>query len=233
LIENADINIILCLPFTREFAMISPESFVKDLLIDKIGIKELVVGYDYSFGYKRSGNIDLLKKMGSELGFLVHVIDQVFLDGTPVSSTIIRNLVREGELSEAKKLLGRDHQVRGAVIKGKNRGARLLGFPTANLQIVDELTPKPGVYVVRVLINDRQYDGLTNIGYNPTFGNDAISVETHILDFSGDLVGESIRVDFIQRLRDEKTFSSVTELADQIKKDVLAAREIFKKMNER
>jgi riboflavin kinase/FMN adenylyltransferase len=210
--------------------LIKPESFVKDLLVKKIGIKELIVGYDYSFGYKRSGNIHLLQKMGKDLGFIVHVVDQIFLENTPVSSTTVRNLVQAGNLSEAKKLLGRDYQVRGTVIKGKNRGGRLLGFPTANLELVDELTPKPGVYVVKVLIDDKSYNGLTNIGYNPTFGNNVFSVETHILDFSEDLVGKSIRVNFIERLRSEKTFKSIEDLANQIKKDTLKARELFSKM---
>ena len=231
LMEDSGIDVILCVPFTEEFADVSPEDFVKDLLVDRIGLKEIVVGYDYCFGHKRAGNIDLLKKMGDELGFSVHVVDKIILDETLVSSTNVRNLVQDGNLSEAKKLLGRNYQVCGTVIKGKNRGGRLLGFPTANLKLVDELTPKLGVYAVKVLIGENTYNGLTNIGYNPTFGNNAFSVETHILDFSGDLVGETIRVNFIERLRDEKTFKSVDELAEQIKKDTIRARELFKQMN--
>jgi riboflavin kinase/FMN adenylyltransferase len=231
LMEDSGIDVILCVPFTQEFASISPQGFVKDLLVDRIGIKEIVVGYDYSFGHKRAGNIDLLKKMGDELGFKVHMVDKILLDETVVSSTTVRNLVQDGNLSEAKKLLGRHYQVCGTVIKGQNRGGRLLGFPTANLKLVDELTPKLGVYTVKVLIGENTYNGLTNIGYNPTFGNNVFSVETHILDFSGDLVGETIRVNFIERLRDEKTFKSVDELAEQIKKDTIRARELFKQMN--
>ncbi len=231
LMEDSGIDVILCVPFTDAFAGISPEDFVKDLLVDKVGIKEIVVGYDYSFGHKRAGNIELLKKMGDKLGFKVHMVDKILLDETVVSSTTVRNLVQEGNLSEAKKLLGRHYQVRGTVVKGKNRGGRLLGFPTANLQLVDELTPKLGVYAVKVLIGDKTHNGLTNIGFNPTFGNNVFSVETHILDFSGDLVGKTIRVNFIERLRDEKTFKSVDELAAQIKKDTIRARELFKLMN--
>ncbi len=231
LIEDSGIDIILCVPFTHEFANVSPESFVKDLLVDRIGIKEIVVGYDYCFGHKRAGDIDLLREMGKDLNFKVHVVDKILLDETLVSSTTVRNLVQEGNLSKAKKLLGRDYQVCGTVVKGKNRGGRLLGFPTANLQLIDELTPKLGVYAVKVLIGDKTYNGLTNIGYNPTFKNDFFSVETHILDFSEELVGETIRVNFIERLRDEKAFKSVDELAEQITKDMLRAREMFKQMN--
>ena len=231
LMEDSGIDVILCVPFTEEFAGISPQSFVKDLLVDRIGIKEIVVGYDYSFGHKRAGDIDLLKKMGDELGFKVHMVDKILLDETVVSSTTVRNLVQDGQLSEAEKLLGRHYQVCGTVVKGKDRGGRLLGFPTANLELVDELTPKLGVYAVKVLIGDKIYNGLTNIGYNPTFGNNVFSVETHILDFSEDLVGKTIRVNFIERLRDERPFKSVEELAQQIKKDTLRARALFKQMN--
>ncbi len=230
LIEATGIDVILCIPFTKEFATISPQGFVKDLLVDTIGIKEIVVGYDYCFGYKRSGDIELLRTMGKDHGFVVHVVEQIMLDDILVSSTTVRNLVQEGNLPGAKKLLGRDYQVCGTVVKGKNRGGRLLGFPTANLELIDELTPKLGVYAVKVLIADKIYNGLTNIGFNPTFGNNVFSVETHILDFSGDLVGETIRVNFIERLRDEKTFKSIDDLAEQIQKDSLRARELFEKL---
>lgn len=233
LIEDAGIDVILCLPFTKEFAMISPQGFVKDLLVDKIGIREIVVGYDYCFGHNRAGDIDLLQRLGKDYGFLVHVVGQIFVDDIPVSSTTVRNLVQEGRLAEAKKLLGRDYEVRGTVVKGRNRGGRLLGFPTANLKLIDELTPKLGVYTVKVFIDDSIYYGLTNIGYNPTFGNGVFSVETHVLDFSEDLVGKTIRLSFIERLRDEQTFQSIGELSEQIKKDCLRARELFRQMDGR
>jgi riboflavin kinase / FMN adenylyltransferase len=226
-LDDAGIDVILCVPFTKEFATISAQDFVKDILVDKIGIKEIVVGYDYSFGHRREGNIELLREMGCRIGFKVHIVEPVRIDSTLVSSTSIRNLVQEGKLAEAKKLLGRDYQIRGTVVKGKNRGGRQLGFPTANLELVDELTPKVGVYAVKVLIGDQVYHGLTNIGYNPTFGNDKLSVETHILDFSEELLGKTIKVNFIEYLRDEMTFDTVKALADQIGRDILRAREIF------
>ncbi|MBW2117023.1 MAG: bifunctional riboflavin kinase/FAD synthetase [Deltaproteobacteria bacterium] len=232
LIDAAGIDIIFCIPFTRQFAAISARDFVQNILVEKIGIKELVVGYDYTFGHNREGNIELLKEMGSLSGFAVDVLEQVSVDNTLISSTSIRHLVDQGNLSEARRLLGRDYQICGTVIKGKNRGGRLLGFPTANLQLVDELTPKVGVYAVEVLIDDQVYFGLTNIGYNPTFENNQFSVETHILDFSKDLLGETIRVNFIERLRDEKTFTSIEDLSEQIGKDVLRARKLFNKLKE-
>lgn len=230
LIDNSGIDVIFSIPFTREFAAISARDFVQDILVDKIGINELVVGYDYAFGHRREGNIELLQELGRDLGFGVRVLEPVRVDHTLVSSTSIRNLVLEGDLAEAKRLLGRDYQICGTVVKGKDRGGRLLGFPTANLELIDELTPKVGVYAVEVLIDDQTHNGLANIGYNPTFGKGPFSVETHILDFSGDLLGKTIKVNFIKRLRDEKTFDTAEELADQISQDVLRTRELFGKI---
>ena len=228
LIGQTGIDIIFCIPFTREFAATSAEEFVKHILVEKIGVKELVVGYDYTFGRNREGNTRLLMDMGDKLGFTVHYIGPVHIDHTLVSSTSIRKLVEEGQLSEAKKLLGRDYQIQGTVIKGQNRGGRLLGYPTANLQLVDELFPKQGVYAVTVIIDGKTYEGVTNIGLNPTFGNGALSLETHVLDFHGDILGKTIKVNFLQRLRDEKTFDSIGALSDQIAQDVEQARVLLR-----
>ncbi len=227
LIKGAGIDIIFCIPFTREFAAISAQDFVQDILVGKIGIKEIVVGYDYSFGNKREGDIALLKEMGERLGYKVHVVPPVHYEDMLVSSTSIRHLVQQGNLSKAKKLLGRDYQIAGTVVKGKNRGGRLLGFATANLEVIDELVPKEGVYAVKAIVNEQTYNALTNIGHNPTFGEGPLSVETHFLDFSGDLLGKTLRLNFIKRIRDEKTFKSAKALSDQISKDVLQAREIL------
>jgi len=227
LIADAGMDVILCLPFTREFAAISARDFVQNILVNKIGIREIVVGYDYTFGAGREGGIELLESMGKALDFRVHVVPPVYVENILVSSTSIRTLVQEGKLHEAKRLLGRDYQIGGTVIKGKNRGGRLLGYPTANLALIDELVPKRGVYVVKVLVAGRIYDGVTNIGYNPTFGDGAFSVETHILDFHEDLLGKQIRVKFIERLRDEKTFESVEALVAQIERDIARAIKIL------
>jgi len=230
LIEEAGIDVVFCLSFNKEFAAISAQDFVRTILVAKIGVKELVVGYDYAFGYAREGNISLLREMGDRLGFVVHVVEPVRLDQTLVSSTSIRKMVQEGNLSGAKDLLGRDYQICGKVVRGMNRGRKLLGFPTANLELVDELIPKRGVYAVKVLVDDKTYYGLTNIGYNPTFGQGPFSVETHILDFSGDLLGKTVRVNFIERIRDEKAFETVKDLERQITQDVFRARELFRNL---
>jgi riboflavin kinase/FMN adenylyltransferase len=145
----------------------------------------------------------------------------------PVSSTLIRGLVQDGRLSEAKTQLGRDYQISGTVVKGQNRGGRLLGVPTANLNLIDELIPRRGVYAVTVIVDGRAYNGVTNIGYNPTFGDTGLTVETHLLDFAEDILGKTIKVNFIQRLRDEVSFDSIQDLSDQIGRDIQQARELL------
>jgi riboflavin kinase / FMN adenylyltransferase len=227
LIGRAGIDVGFCLSFTPEFAAITAEDFVRRILIGRIGIREIVVGYDYSFGAGRKGDIALLRTLGSEIGFEVHVLDPITIDGMLVSSTSVRNLVRAGDLDRAARLLGRSYQIRGTVITGHGRGGRLLGVPTANLEPMDELVPKEGVYAVLVRINGRAYHGVTNIGNNPTFGDREVSVETHLLDFSGDLVGKTIRIDFLERLRDEKVFGGFEELKEQIARDIERARDTF------
>ncbi len=229
LIEESGIDVLLCIKFTMDFASITADKFIEELLVKKLGIKEIVVGYDYSFGYKRQGNIELLRQRGEKYGYRVHVLSPVMINNTLVSSTTIRKLIMEGRLEEARPLLGRDYQIRGTVIKGKNRGGRLLGFPTANLKLVDELIPKTGVYAVNVILDKRTYQGVTNIGYNPTFEDNALSIETHIIDFSEDILGKTIKINFIERLRDEKRFNSVEELGEQIARDIADAKEILNK----
>jgi riboflavin kinase/FMN adenylyltransferase len=228
LIEKAGIDVIVCVSFDREFAAIPARDFVNNILVEKIGIKEIVVGYDYTFGHNREGDINLLREIGKDFGFVVHLVGPIEIDHTLVSSTSIRRLVQEGRLEEARVLLGRDFEVQGTVVKGQNRGGRLLGFPTANLNPHGELLPKTGVYAVKLLIDDVFYEGVTNVGYNPTFGDTGLTVETHVLDYSGELMGKTIKVLFIKRLRDEKTFKTLEELSGQIAQDIARAKEVFR-----
>jgi riboflavin kinase/FMN adenylyltransferase len=228
LIEKAGIDVIVCVSFDREFAAIPARDFVNIILVKKIGIKEIVVGYDYTFGHNREGDINLLREIGNDFGFVVHLVGPIEIDHTLVSSTSIRRLVQEGRLEEARVLLGRDFEVQGTVVKGRNRGGRLLGFPTANLNPHGELLPKTGVYAVKLLIDDAFYDGVTNVGYNPTFGDTGLTVETHVLDYSGELMGKTIKVHFIKRLRDEKTFKTLEELSGQIAQDIARAKEVLR-----
>ncbi len=229
LVINQGIDIFLLIEFTQKFAAISARDFVKDILVDKLGIKEIVVGYDYAFGHNREGNIKILKEMGQQFSFNVHQVDPVYTGKTLVSSTSIRKLIMDGKVSEAKQLLGRNYQIRGEVIRGRNRGRPLLGFPTANLKLVDELIPKEGVYIVTVDIGGKIYQGLTNIGFNPTFKDKTLSVETYIFDLSANILRQKIKINFLSRLRDEITFASAKELSQQISRDIKQAREFFQK----
>jgi len=230
LISETGVDTLLCLPFSKEFASISARDFIQDFLIDKIGMKAIIVGSDYSFGKNREGDIDFLKKKGQEKGFEVIVPDWIndTENGTErISSTRIRDLVTEGRVDETPKFLGRFYQIRGKVVKGRERGGSQLGFPTANIKLHDELCPKMGVYAVTVESEGGLHMGVANIGYSPTFDDNIFTIEVHILDFSNDIYNTRIRVNMIKRLRDEKKFSGIQELSEQIKKDIETTRKIL------
>lgn len=230
LIAKAGIEVLLCIPFDNAFAAIPAPEFISDLLVNRLGMKALVVGGDYTFGQNRQGNLALLQQMSSELGYEVLVVDWVQPANGPsgrISSTRIRELVMAGQMGAAKKLLGRHYQIRGQVATGRNRGGRLLGFPTANINLQDELCPKQGIYAVTVEHGDDILQGVANIGYSPTFDDHIFTVEVHILDFDQNIYGETIRVNFIKRLRDEIKFEGVEALALQIHLDIQDARAIL------
>ena len=230
LIENTGIDVLICIQFNKAFAAISAKEFIEDLLLKCIGMKAIVVGKDYTFGRNREGNLELLQTYADNLGFEVIVADWVQTSKgltDRISSTRTRELVMAGEVAGAKKLLGRYYQIRGVVTTGRNRGGRLLGFPTANIILHDELCPKNGVYAVTVDCMEKKYLGVANIGYSPTFDDGVFSVEVHILDFNENIYGQKIRVNFVQRIRDEIKFSDITELSDAIRKDIEKARKIL------
>jgi riboflavin kinase/FMN adenylyltransferase len=232
LIERTGIDVLICVPFTREFASMSADQFIRNLLVEKIGMKAIVVGEDYSFGKNREGNLDMMRSYGPECGFEViaaHWIKAAKGFSGRISSTKIRELVTDGLMAEAEKMLGRHYQIRGKVVTGRDRGGKLLGIPTANINLHDELCPKTGIYAVTVECREKRHEGVANIGYSPTFEDHEFTVEVHILDFDDNIYGDKIRVNFIQRIRDEIKFSNISELIEQIKKDIAAAREIFSK----
>ncbi|MGE5255361.1 MAG: bifunctional riboflavin kinase/FAD synthetase [Hyphomicrobiales bacterium] len=230
LIERSGLDVLICVPFTLEFASISARSFVEDLLVRKIGMKVIVVGEDYAFGKNREGDIRLLNSLAPRLGYevietsLIRTIKGV---AERISSTAIRDLVQAGEMQQACKMLGRHFQLRGPVITGRDRGGKLLGFPTANLKIEDELCPRTGIYAVTVETRRGLHLGVANIGYSPTFDDRQFTVEVHILDFNETIYGERIRINFVKRLRGEVKFASIDDLRHQIERDIETARQIL------
>jgi riboflavin kinase/FMN adenylyltransferase len=228
LIQMSGIDALVVIPFTKSFASTSAVQFVDEILIERIGVQHLFVGYDYAFGKGRAGDIPFLKKQGEEKGFSVTVIDPYYEQGVLVSSTKVRELVASGDMEKTKELLGRYYQIRGEVQRGKQRGGKEIGFPTANLHVDEEdLIPKYGVYVCQVICDGKCYGGVINIGLNPTFSENTLVAEAHIFDFNQDIYGKPIKVNLLRFLRDEKKFAGIEELAAQITRDVVCAKEIL------
>ncbi len=230
LIKQTGIDVLICIPFNRVFAEITATEFVEKILIQKIGMKAIVIGKDYKFGKNREGSVEFLKSYAHKFNIEVLVADWIpishqFLER--ISSTRIREIVTEGRVEDAWPLLGRYYQIRGEVVTGRQRGGPMLGFPTANIKLVDELCPKTGVYAVTAEWKKKKYKGVANIGYAPTFDDYLFTVEVHIFDFEQDIYGETIRVNFIKRIRDEKKFTNIDELHDQISKDIRDAKMIL------
>ena len=232
LIEKCGLDVLLCIQFDMAFAAITAHDFIEKILVNKIGTKTIIIGADYSFGKNRLGNIDLLKDEGKRLGFKT-IISPWINDsesGTKrISSTRIREIVMAGKVDQAMRYLGRHYQIRGKVIKGRERGGSQLGFPTANIKLHDELCPKLGVYAVTVETTKGNFWGVANIGFSPTFGDQMFTIEVHILDFDHDIYDTRIRVNMVNKLRDEKKFANIHDLSEQIKKDIAIARNILEK----
>jgi len=232
LIEKTGIDVLICIPFDKAFAAITADDFIEKILVNKIGMKGIIIGPDYTFGKDRTGTIDLLKSEGKRLGFETIISPWINDTNTGIeriSSTRIREIIMEGKVEQAMKYLGRHYQIRGKVIRGRKRGGSQLGFPTANIKLYDELCPKLGVYAVKVETIKGSFWGVANIGFSPTFGDQMFTIEAHILDFDGDLYDTRLRINLVARLRDEKKFSSIEQLSEQIKKDVEIAKEILLK----
>ena len=227
LIKSSGIDIIICVNFTREFANIKAEDFVREMLLKTIGAKEILIGANYRFGKGRKGSPELLKKLGSKYGFKVSIIDEIKLNDVILSSSRIRTLIAKGKIEEASVFLGRHYSAIGIVIEGTKRGKSLLNTPTANIATFNELLPKDGVYAVTVDLDGKIYGGAANIGCNPTFKDKKFSFEVHILDFDNEIRGKTLRVSFIKRIRDEIKFSKIKDLAVQMKKDIDEIKQIL------
>lgn len=225
LLEHLGLDVLVLAEFTLEFAAQTPEDFVQNVLVEELGVRHLFIGTNYRFGKGRAGSSNTLKKMAPELGFVVHVVPPVTVEGLVVSSSRIREHLMQGEIREANTLLGREFTIEGRVIHGHHRG-KGLGFPTANIKPEVKLHPPEGVYAVYCRVGGETYQGVMNIGYNPTFKDRRVSYEVHILDFDGDIYGQMIRVYLVEKLRAEMTFSDVDALKTQIAEDVEQSRKI-------
>ena len=227
-IGKAGIDHLVVIPFDRSFASTTAEQFVQEILLDTIGMTELVVGYDYAFGKGRSGDTEFLREQGRKRNFPVTVVEAFYKNKMLVSSTQIRKLVCEGRMMDARSLLGRPYQIRGVVQVGKKRGGSEIGYPTANLKVnKEDLVPRIGVYAVQVICEGVCYGGVLNIGYNPTFGDQKLVAETHIFDFNKDIYGKPIKLNLLKFLRDEKKFTGIPDLADQIGRDATEAKKVL------
>jgi len=226
LMQACHLDCVVCLPFTRELANLSPSTFVEDVLLGALGMQEIFVGYDFAFGKGRQGTIALLQEIGHQAGFRVHTIEPISIEGKVVSSSDIRQGIQQGRVEEAALLLGRLYSLTGTVVEGYRKG-RELGFPTANVQSSDELIPGRGVYAVLADWQGRRYEGVANIGYNPTFGRTRLSVEIHLFDFAAQLYGEVVEVHFVRKIRDERAFPTVDDLVQQIRQDIECAHALL------
>jgi riboflavin kinase/FMN adenylyltransferase len=225
LLHTCHPDFVVCLPFTPELASLGPNDFVEKILLGVFGMREICVGFDFAFGKGRTGTIQLLQELGERHGFAVHTVGPITVAGHVVSSSSIRRWIQQGKVDEAALLLGRLYSLVGTVVEGYQKG-RDLGFPTANVSLTYEVIPARGVYAVQVERRGQRYDGVANIGFNPTFGRSHLSLEIHVFDFTEHLYGETVEVYFVKRIRDEQTFPSVSALIEQIGKDVETAKRL-------
>jgi riboflavin kinase/FMN adenylyltransferase len=227
LLKNEGVEAIIVLSFTRELARLSPRQFL-GLLKKYLRMRGLVIGPDFALGQSREGDTDTLRRLGQEMGFSVTVVPPIIVDGEVVSSTAIRKALAEGDMKRVQKLVGRPFSLYGRVIPGAGRGIEL-GFPTANLDTdAEQALPAEGVYISQVHIDDQAYSSMTNIGQRPTFGENQRVVEVYLLDYHGDLYGQELAIDIIERLRGEIKFDTPEELKKQIAEDVKQGRAILK-----
>ena len=235
LIEGFGIDYIIDIPFDKAMTQISAEQFIVKILKDKIHAKKIVVGYDFTFARNKEGTVDVLREMGHEYGIEVEIVQPIKINGIRVSSTFIRELISEGRVDEIPQYLGTPYVIEGEIIHGKANG-RKMGYPTANISLKDQIIkPKNGIYASRVIIDGKKYFGATNVGINPTVNGKYLSIETNILDFDEDIYGKRVRIEFLEKIRDEKKFESLDELRKQLDLDTGFVRQKYlsnNKMND-
>jgi len=226
LLRQSGIDGVIVINFTLDLSLLSPRDFVRDYLIRKIGVREVVVGRSVSFGHNRAGTAAVMTALGRELGFETDVVGPVKIAGIEVSSTKVRTAITHGDMHGAARLLGRYHFIAGPVVRGRERG-RTIGFPTANIASETECIPPDGVYATRVILDDGVYPSITNVGMRPTFAESERAIEAHIFDFTRDIYGTRIKLELIERIRTELKFADADALKAQIALDLGKAREIL------
>ncbi len=231
LIEDFGIDYLIDIPFDKAMTQISAEQFIVKILKDKIHAKKIVVGYDFTFARNKEGTVDVLREMGHEYGIEVEIVQPIKINGIRVSSTFIRELISEGRVDEIPQYLGTPYVIEGEIIHGKANG-RKMGYPTANISLKDQIIkPKNGIYASRVIIDGKKYFGATNVGMNPTVNGKYLSIETNILDFDEDIYGKRVRIEFLEKIRDEKKFESLDELKKQLDLDTGFVRQKYMSNN--
>lgn len=226
-IRRQGIDYLVVLPFNKELAEMSAETFLEDILLKQLKAKNIIIGFNHCFGKGRRGNYELLKEYSDKLKYSVEKVDPVFLEEIKLSSSYVRTLVSEGNVKEAARCLNRSYSVSGTVVGGHKRG-RQIGFPTANVQFnPDILIPGIGVYAGFTTVEGTAYPSMINIGRNPTFGENAVTLESNIFDFQKEIYDQTVRVTFTERIRDEVKFSGVESLIAQLKQDEISARKIL------
>ncbi|MEQ9466327.1 MAG: bifunctional riboflavin kinase/FAD synthetase [Ekhidna sp.] len=228
LVSHLGVDYILKIPFTPEFSNLSADQFVHQILVEKVGTKQLFIGYDHHFGNNREGNIDFLNEHAETYGFEVNEISRQEIDHIGISSTKIRSTLESGEIHLANSLLGRNYCITGKVIDGNKKG-RTIGFPTANIEIPEsyKLLPADGAYAVKARVKDEWYNGMLNIGFKPTVDGTKRTIEAHLFNFDSDIYGAEIIVEFVRSLRKEMKFANVSELSGQLVKDKEEALKIL------
>jgi riboflavin kinase/FMN adenylyltransferase len=231
ILKSLGIDKVVVEDFNEEFSQLSPEEFVRDILIGRFNAREIIVGYDCAFGKDRAGDKRILKKLGEKFGATVDIVDPYNLKGEIVSSTRVRNAILNGDLELVNIMLGREYSISGKIVSGKGIGNKI-GYATANLDTKNEVLPPSGVYAIRAIVNNKVYDGILNMGTQPTLGDGKFRIEAHLLDFNGiKLYEKEMEVFFVQKIRNERAFPSTDELVKQIKEDVINARKILKNRN--
>ena len=225
-IKKYDIQALLVLSFDEQFASLTGQDFIQKIVLNTLKAAAVIVGENFHFGKKREGDVSLLHRLSSRFNFRICSVPSVVKNGDIVSSSLIRSLLQEGKIKKANRLLGRSYEIDGEVTKGKSRG-KILGFPTANIETENDIIPQ-GVFITQTRIGSKIYQSMSNIGKQPTFNQHDLNIESHIIDFEGDLYGKRIGIYFLQKIRDEIKFSSPDELTGQLEKDLETTQSYFR-----